>query len=153
MTNPSKARGTAAETAVVRYLVGNGWPSAERRALHGNTDLGDITGTPGVVWEIKGGEAAKDASDGQLERWLGETEIESRNDNAALGVLVVARRRKNVADWWAVLWADQLAWLLTTREPLTSSAASGYPVRLTLAQVAVLLRENGWGDPIEDEAA
>ena len=46
MTNRPKAIGTAAETAVVRYLAAHGFPAAERRALHGATDLGDITGTP-----------------------------------------------------------------------------------------------------------
>lgn len=48
MTNRPKAIGTAAETAVVRYLAAHGFPAAERRALHGATDLGDITGTPGL---------------------------------------------------------------------------------------------------------
>ena len=51
MTNRPKAIGTAAETAVVRYLAAHGFPAAERRALHGATDLGDITGTPQIVWE------------------------------------------------------------------------------------------------------
>ena len=37
MTNRSKAIGTAAETAVVRYLAAHGFPAAERRALHGAT--------------------------------------------------------------------------------------------------------------------
>ena len=55
MTNRPKAIGTAAETAVVRYLAAHGFPNAERRALHGATDLGDITGTPSLCWEVKGG--------------------------------------------------------------------------------------------------
>ena len=41
MTNRPKAIGTAAETAVVRYLAAHGFPAAERRALHGATDLGE----------------------------------------------------------------------------------------------------------------
>lgn len=40
MTNRPKAIGTAAETAVVRYLAAHGFPAAERRALHGATDHG-----------------------------------------------------------------------------------------------------------------
>ena len=39
MTNRPKAIGTAAETAVVRYLAAHGFPAAERRALHGARDL------------------------------------------------------------------------------------------------------------------
>ena len=53
MANPSKAKGTAWETAVVDYLRANGHPHAERRALSGNTDRGDIAGVPGVVIECK----------------------------------------------------------------------------------------------------
>src|SRR5690606_4660297 len=54
---PVKPRdtGTRAETAVVRYRRDHGWPHAERRALRGNQDAGDITGTPGVCWSVKAG--------------------------------------------------------------------------------------------------
>jgi len=49
----AKAKGTSAETAVVKYLIDNGFPYAERRALNGALDLGDITGTPALAWEVK----------------------------------------------------------------------------------------------------
>src|SRR5690606_27104000 len=49
----SKDIGTRAETAVVRYLRANGFEHAERRALRGRQDAGDITGTPGICWEVK----------------------------------------------------------------------------------------------------
>ena len=68
----SKDIGTRAETQVVRFLAANGWPSAERRALHGSLDQGDVTGTPGLVWEVKGGEAAKCASDKLISAWFDE---------------------------------------------------------------------------------
>lgn len=45
----SKAKGTAAESAVVKYLREQGWPSAERRALNGASDRGDIAGVVGTV--------------------------------------------------------------------------------------------------------
>ena len=57
MVNKPKQIGTRAETAVARYLAANGFPHAERRTLRGREDAGDITGTPGVCWEVKGGEA------------------------------------------------------------------------------------------------
>jgi hypothetical protein len=80
----SKAKGTLAETAVAKYLLGHGWPSCERRALRGTLDQGDITGTPGVCWEIKyAGGAIK------MSEWMGETEAETINARAAIGVLVV----------------------------------------------------------------
>ncbi len=49
----SKQKGTAAETAVVKYLKANGFPKAERRALQGSLDKGDISGIDDVVLEVK----------------------------------------------------------------------------------------------------
>jgi Holliday junction resolvase len=51
----SKDKGTAAEREVVRYLQ-TWWPAAERRALSGNKDKGDVAGIPGVCIEIKAAE-------------------------------------------------------------------------------------------------
>jgi hypothetical protein len=45
----SKDKGTAAESLVVKYLQSTYWPHAERRALSGGLDKGDITGTPGLA--------------------------------------------------------------------------------------------------------
>lgn len=133
--------GTAAETAVVRHLQANGFPLAERRALHGASDLGDITGTPGLVWEVKGGDAAKTASDAQIAAWLAETERERVNADAVFGFLVVQRHRKNVRDWWAVLEVGALVGLVTVwhhREPI--------PARLTLDGLLAILDGAGWTD-------
>ncbi len=38
MSNPSKAKGTAAETAVVRYARAHGFPHADRLTLSGRYD-------------------------------------------------------------------------------------------------------------------
>ena len=141
MTNRPKAIGTAAETAVVRYLAAHGFPAAERRALHGATDLGDITGTPGIVWEVKGGEAAKDASDKRVAAWFDEAREEAGNAGATYGFLIVARRRKNVRDWWAVIDVCDLA-KLVRRDALNQS--SNLHCRLTLAQLVELLTLAGW---------
>jgi hypothetical protein len=153
----SKDIGTKAETQVVRYLIPNGFPQAERRALRGIRDVGDITGTPGIVWEVKGGEAARQASDNQIDLWLAETELERDNAHEHLGFLIIARARHNVRDWWAVCWADQLAWLVTTDpgrlggEDTRLDPARITPVRTTLARLVVLLRAAGWGDPIDSQ--
>ena len=143
MTNRSKSIGTASERAVVRYLAAHGFPAAERRALHGATDLGDITGTPGLCWEVKGGEAAKDASDKQVAAWFDETQEEAGNAGATYGFLIVARRRKNVRDWWAVIDVCDLA-KLVRRDALNQS--SNLHCRLTLAQLIELLTLAGWTD-------
>jgi len=47
----ARAKGTAWETAIVGYLRGRGAPHAERRALNGSNDRGDIAGIPGLVIE------------------------------------------------------------------------------------------------------
>ena len=141
--------GTRTETAVVRWLTAHGWPNAERRALHGNTDLGDITGTPGLIWEVKGGEAAKDASDRQIDAWLDETETERRNAAAAYGFLVCQRRGKgDPGQWWAWMATDVLGALLCDGVDssclLTPDDAA--PVRMRLDHLATLLHLRGWAD-------
>lgn len=80
----SKAKGTMAETAVARYLLEHGWPFCERRALRGTHDMGDITGTPGICWEVKyaGGSI-------KMSEWMGEMELETLHAQAAIGVLVI----------------------------------------------------------------
>jgi len=94
----SRAKGTAAETAVVRFLRDLAWPHAERRALHGNADQGDIAGIPGVVCEVK---AAKTIT---LAAWLDELDAEIVNAHADTGVLVVKRKgTTDVSRWYAVM--------------------------------------------------
>lgn len=106
MTNHSRAVGTSAERAVVDYLAEHGWPSAERRALCGRNDRGDVTGTPGLVWEIKAGQKL------ELLGWLRETETERRRDEADYGILVVRGRGLAVENWPAVLPLSEIATLL-----------------------------------------
>ena len=94
----SKAKGTAFETAVVRYLQANGFPYAERAPLAGNKDRGDITGTPGLVWECKNAKTIR------LSEWIDETETETVNANADYGILIVKRpRHGNPAAAYAVV--------------------------------------------------
>ncbi|WP_327719862.1 hypothetical protein OG381_34305 [Streptomyces sp. NBC_00490] len=97
----SKQKGTAAETAVVRFLQ-HWWPDAERRALSGNKDKGDVAGVPGVAVEIKA--AARLA----LAKWQRETLDEQENAGALRCVLVVKRPYKPVAQWDAYLPAWQV---------------------------------------------
>jgi hypothetical protein len=151
----SKDIGTEAETKVVRYLLDHGFPAAERRALHGTQDLGDITGTPGLVFEVKAGKAAHNASDNQVDLWLAETELERDNAGEDVGVLVVARYLKNVRSWWAFLPAEDF-----TRLALRSGSDlpmhdvfRRMPVRLPLQDVAHLLRVAGYGIALAPDAA
>lgn len=94
----SRAKGTSWETAIVRYLIEQGWPHAERRALHGNLDKGDITGLPGVVIE------AKSHARHELAQWWEEAKAERRNANAATAAVWFKRRGKtSPADGFVLL--------------------------------------------------
>jgi len=102
-----RAKGTRAETGVVEFLRQNGFPYAERRALHGALDKGDITGIPGVVIEVK------DHKTITLAEFVSELKEEVNNANAETGVAVIKRRGTlQVGDWYAVMpvswWVDLL---------------------------------------------
>lgn len=100
----SKQKGTAAETAVVNYLRDHGFGTAERRALAGKNDLGDILTGPGLAWEIK---AHKRYA---IPEWLNETEDERENADAEFGILIVKPvgvGAANVGKWWFILTVDQ----------------------------------------------
>lgn len=111
MVNRPKALGTAAETAVARYLQDHGFGGAERRALAGAIDKGDVAGTPGLAWEVKAGRTLC------LSQWLRETETERRNAKADFGILVVKPAGygvTRVGKWWAVMrWGE---WSKLTNE-------------------------------------
>jgi len=143
--------GTAAETAVVRYLRDHGFPHAERRALRGARDAGDITGIPGVCWSIKGGEAAKDASDGLVEDWLSELERQRLNAKASYGVLVLQRRGygpDRAGRWWAIMPGWQYEILCNRYSPRWEFGDVG-PLRMHLWQVCALLVYAGYGTEVD----
>ena len=140
--NRSKDIGTKGETAVVRVIRPRGFPHAERRALHGTHDLGDITGTPGIVWSVKAGDTARGASDAKVEEWLNRAEELRVHAVADIAVLVLARRgigAPNADRWWAVVRTGRLV-----TGPLT-----GVTVRLTLGDACRLLVESGYGSWFE----
>lgn len=93
----SKQKGTRAENHVVAYLK-ESFPYAERRALAGINDKGDVTGIPGVVVEIK------DHAKITLSEWLKELEQEMLNADASTGAVVAKKRGTlDVGDWYAVM--------------------------------------------------
>ena len=111
MSNPSKQRGTAAETAVVNYLHANGFPHVERRALAGVNDRGDISGIPGVVLEVKNCKRI------ELAGWADELDAEMRNAGAYLGAVIAKRKgTTDVGRWYAILPVSVLVDLLREGE-------------------------------------
>jgi hypothetical protein len=149
MVNRPRAIGTVAETAVVRVARANGFPWADRLALHGTLDVGDVTLCPGVMVEIKGGDAARNATDRDIERWLDETAIERDQARAVVGFLVVQRAHVglvNASRWWAY-W--RLGWIadLDDRQWLYARAM---PVRTLLGESLTMLRAAGYGEPLDE---
>lgn len=93
----AKRKGTAFETALVAELHKHGWRHAERRALAGQHDRGDIAGIPRVVIE------AKNCAKIDLAGWTTELIAEMRNDGAITGAVVAKRRGRSVSDAYAIM--------------------------------------------------
>ena len=103
----AKQKGTAAESAVVKFLQENGFIYAERRALHGTVDKGDITGCGPIVFEVK------DHAKLTLSEWIKELEVEITNAKASTGSVVAKRRGKgNAGEWYAIMPFARLVALL-----------------------------------------
>lgn len=111
MANKSKAKGTAAETRVVRYLQAAGL-IADRQPLKGNRDEGDIwfvskANVRGIL-EVKAGKQTLKYSRKEKELWLRQTLIEQNNAGGIrvgiFGYLVIAKHGSNIADYevWSV---------------------------------------------------
>lgn len=108
--NRPKNIGTKAETAVKNYLLSAGYTELEahRNVLKGSQDEGDVwlrdpqRGL--IVFEVKGGKAAKEASYEQIKKWYAEAEKEKQNAGANYGFLVTQRAGvgyPNAGNWWA----------------------------------------------------
>jgi hypothetical protein len=153
MVNRPKNIGTAAETAVVRAARPRGFPNADRLTLTGANDRGDVGLCPGVIIEVKGGDAARNASDGMIEGWLVETERERVNAHADVAFLVTQRAGVGPANahrWWA-WW--RLGWIDPLRYVVSRPHDRDIVVRMQLSDALLLLRATGYGDPFSDPDA
>ena len=110
MVNRAKQKGTAFETAVVRYLSDETGDWVERRALSGAEDKGDIVGD-GVLadWVLE----LKDHKQINLAGFIDEAEAEGRNAKSRWFAAIVKRRNKNVKDAYVVmplwLWTELIS--------------------------------------------
>lgn len=115
--NRSKAKGTAAETAVVRYMLSRGI-TATRAPLHGSQDRGDVWAFPTdhghrLVIEVKAGDQTANPTMVQVRAWQHEVNIEAaRVPDADAAVLVLKRKGSaKPADWPAwVTVGDVESW-------------------------------------------
>jgi hypothetical protein len=103
----NKRKGTAWESSIVAFLREKGFTYAERRALSGALDKGDLAGVPGLVVE------AKHVSRTDLSGWLDEAEQERDNAKADVGVVWMKRRGyTSPGRAYVVMSGDDLVWLL-----------------------------------------
>lgn len=147
--NKPKAKGTAAETAVVKYVRLNGFGGADRQPLRGNRDAGDILLCPGIVLEIKAHKSAGAGQSGaaQLAAWMSQAAAERYNAGAALCPLIVKRTgTTNVAQWWAYLPFQDISDLMGATAHLSFPPATA-PICMTVGHLITLLRSAGYGDP------
>lgn len=148
----SKQTGTSFESALVKYARDNGFPGADRLPLSGALDRGDVGLAPGVIAECKAGSAAEHASDGQIAKWLEETERERVNANAAIGLLVTKRKgvgASRMTEQWCHLDGGVFADLIYQRSDGGDPYEwIGVPIRTHLGNVLELLRMAGYGDPL-----
>ena len=140
----AKAIGTRAETAVRNYLLSVGYDELEahRNVLSGSEDQGDVwlrepkRGL--IVFELKGGNMAKNASYEQCLKWFKETEKEKKHANANYGFLVTQRAGvgyPRAGEWWAYATLGDLSNLLCAVGSSDSTV-----VRLPLRELVRLIR-------------
>lgn len=130
----AKAKGTRGETEVVRYLR-QWWPQAERRALSGSEDRGDVAGIPGLVVEVKAAQRQ------MLAAWQRETLKEMENAGATACVLVVKRPYKPVARWDAYMPASLVPAAL--RQVREGDDLWGW-VRMDFLLAIAILKDDGY---------
>lgn len=146
-------KGKDRELRVAKYLQISGFPGAERMVRTGyrssgrtSPDCGDITGTLGIVWQVK------DIAEREwykIPRILAETEAQTLAGNAELGVLVIRRPgHGSPAEWWAHMWFDDVYALVAGSRP--HGQRLRFPIRFELGELIPLLRVAGYGTPLDD---
>lgn len=110
MANPSKAKGTRAETKVARYLSDHGLMT-ERKALAGSKDRGDLRmlrpdGTE-VTLEVKAGRQTERLTRSMMMRWKAQTLAESKASGTK-GALVILRYHRSFID--SEVWLPNSQW-------------------------------------------
>ena len=140
----SKAIGTRAETALRNYLLSTGYSELEahRNVLKGTDDEGDVwLREPNrglLVFEVKGGKSAKEASHEQMKKWFAEAEREKVNASANHGFLVTQRAGvgyPRAGEWWAYATIGSIISLR-----LGTDIADTTIVRLTVSELVKLIR-------------
>jgi hypothetical protein len=138
----AKSIGTQAETAVRNYLLSVGYSplDAHRNVLKGSDDEGDVWLRESfglVVFEVKGGKMAKEASYEQCKKWLAEAELERDNAGGKFGFLVTQRPGvgyPRAGQWWAYAKLGDIFYLRTHLDSIDQTV-----VRMTLEDLVKLI--------------
>lgn len=101
-----RKKGTKFETEVVEFLRAHGFPYAERRAMRGTKDAGDVAGIPGIAIEVK------NHREMSLGEWMTEAQKEAINAGCYRHVVWHKRRGKGVRDSFVTMPAWLFAELL-----------------------------------------
>jgi hypothetical protein len=164
VTKSDRTRGVVTERKLAIYLREHGFPHAERAVKTGVVtrdrevvDPGDITGTPGLVWQSKALRPLTRAEN-EVPAWLLETEQQRAGANADLGVLVLRRDQRPTEQWFAFVPLLDLYRLrgVELPEPLHSAmsrdriVALTMPARLYLGDLVTLLRSCGYGEALHE---
>jgi hypothetical protein len=119
------------------------FPTAERLALKGEDDEGDIGHCGDFIFEVKGGKQTKQVGDVLLKTWMTEARVEAENRGVSFGVLVLQRAgfgAPRARRWWVWLDAEDFAELVTG-----IWAPSGFvPIRMELGDFLDLLADQGY---------
>jgi len=151
VTNRSKAKGTAAESAVKAAAEAHGIP-AVRVALAGNQDQSDvwlwpINGGAKVAVEVKSGEQSANPSWTQIDKWFREAETQAaRVSDCDMAVLVCKRKGSGMAgDWHAWFRMSDLNWWLAPADarPLINAYTTTQRVMCPLGDLLHQLKI-GW---------
>lgn len=112
VVNKPKQKGTQAESDVVRWGKKHEFYAAERLALSGVNDRGDVRIATGVMVQVKDGYTdRKEPTDYQIDSWLKETEEQRRRGEFEVALLVHKRFGKGDPDEWR--------WYIDKRNALT----------------------------------
>lgn len=136
--------GTRAETAVKNAILAHGYTplEAHRNVLKGSADEGDVwlrSMLGLVVFEVKGGKSAKEASYEQIKKWFQEARTEKDNAQARFGFLVTQRAGvgyPRAGEWWAYATIEDIVKLKVCLDIQDKTL-----VRLTLNELLKLIHD------------
>jgi hypothetical protein len=106
-----KRAGARFEQQVVDYLIGHGFPYAERRVMGGTRDRGDIAGVIGWTLEAKSEQRL------DLAGAIGEAAVEAAHAETRWYATILKRRRRPIGDAYVVLPLHLFADLLREDQP------------------------------------